>query len=151
MALVDGASVDSFSLETNTARLPLVTSTKYSAPRSPLSSRWTKETFVPSGLHLIDSGARPRMPASLKIDSMVSCLAPCTSCAGDLASVWANANSAEKRQRIGAAECTFTFFSEDENWMMGKFISRANPAAKRGLSNGPRVRRKFPHARIQQV
>src|SRR5271165_4637622 len=108
MVLVDGASVDSFSLETNTARLPLATSTKYSAPRSPLSSRCTKETFNPSGLHWIDSGARPRMPASLKIDSMVSSFVPCDSCPGAVVSAWANTNTEENRQRTKAARRDLT-------------------------------------------
>src|SRR5271165_2452515 len=137
MALVDGARVDSFSLETSTARLPLATSTKYSAPRSPLSSRWTKATFVPSGLHLIDSGARPRMPASLNIDSMVSSFAPCASCAGAVVPVWANANSGEKKQRRNAAKRAFKLAPEWELDDEKVYIRSQADGEARSLAMGP--------------
>src|ERR1039458_9821703 len=71
MWLAGGASCESFTSLSKTFFSPVAVSTYQSSPCSPASSRCTKVTLVPSGLHLIVSGARPVTPASAKICSIV--------------------------------------------------------------------------------
>src|ERR1700691_710885 len=80
MLLVGGASCDNLSSLTSTPFSPVATSTYQSSPCSPASSRCTNETFVPSGLHLIVSGARPVTPPSAKICSIVRCFGAVWAC-----------------------------------------------------------------------
>src|SRR5271167_2701463 len=73
-----------------------------------MSSHCTNETFDPSGLHWIAPGARPRMLASLKIDSIVSSFVLCDSCAGAAVPAWANTNTEANRQRTKAGRRDLT-------------------------------------------
>src|ERR1035438_10083200 len=70
-----GASWESLTSLTRIFFSPVVVSTYQSSPCSPELSRSTKDTLLPSGLHLMVSGARPVRPPSAKMASMVSCFA----------------------------------------------------------------------------
>src|SRR5258706_7723172 len=71
--LTGGASWDNLISLASIFFSPVAASTYQSSPCSPASSRCTKDILVPSGLHLIVSGARPVTPPSAKICSIVSC------------------------------------------------------------------------------
>src|SRR5437868_14166085 len=75
--LSGGARACSLTSLTRTFLSPVVASTYHNWPCSPESSRCTNEIFLLSGLHLIVSGARPLIPPSAKIPSIVSFLAVC--------------------------------------------------------------------------
>lgn len=81
-----GESRESLPSLTRTFFSPVAVSKYQSSPCSPLSSRCTKETLVPSGLHLTVSGARPVSPPSAKMASMVNCLGGVVDCAESVAS-----------------------------------------------------------------
>ena len=91
---------------------------------------------MPSGLHLMDSGARPRRPPSWKMDSMVSSFEP-GSC-GVVVSGWANidSDSEQNSQKTNAGQSAFTLAPKVRNEATGKFISGADGAAKRRLPEG---------------
>src|ERR1700687_1085287 len=116
MWLAGGASCENFTSLTRTFFSPVAASTYQSSPCSPASSRCTKLTLVPSGLHLIVSGARPVTPDSAKICSIVSCFG-----AADDATVWAC--PAERRTSRLMAKMKRSFFTNAL-----RFRTRCDPA-----------------------
>ena len=87
-----GASWDSLISLARIFFSPVTASTYQSSPCSPASSRCTKDTLVPSGLHLIVSGARPVTPPSAKICSIVSCF-------GAAGGAWSGVRRSERAPR----------------------------------------------------
>src|SRR5438046_9240708 len=92
--LSGGGRACSLTSLTRTFLSPVGASTYHNWPCSPESSRCANEIFLLSGLHLIVSGARPVIPPSAKIPSIVSFLAVC--CGADWLRARALVNKTEK-------------------------------------------------------
>src|ERR1035441_9344237 len=139
MALLGGAREASFSLATSTAGLPVAPSTSYSATCWPLSSRCTKETFEPSGLHFRSSGPRPSMPPGLNISSIVSSFFACDSCDEGEGTDCASKNEVDSTQQTNAANRVFTLAPTRKICSGKVYIRTAGLWGERDCLNTPKT------------